>query len=284
MHEYRPVLRPVPRFEPPARPYPNESDRVFVVPERSYAGPRGVTDGRTGFPPQEAQDVTPAASVAEVPPGTEAQRNGCEPVARENGGSGSVVTGEDGPGPARTGRGGPAPAEPPRERARPRRTAGSDASSNGRSGNDPDTVACPGGVPRDPRRSRTGVVPDRGVPQGVRQVLRAGHTAAVADAREYAWCVLRIVLEVLDRRRPVAQLARFASPAVQAAVSTLVSGDRLRHRELGTAVLARVHAIGTDEGAVEVCGTYQRGSRHFAIAARIARTRTSGWRLTALRV
>lgn len=237
MHEYRPVLRPVPRFEPPARPYPSESDRAFVAPQRSRSGPCGVTDGgTTAFPAPEARGVTPAA------------------------------------------------AEPPRERGRPARTCGNKVSSDGRGGNDSVAAACSGGVPRDPRRSRVGAVPERGVPEGVRQVLRAEHTAAVADAREYSWRVLRIVLEVLDRRRPVAQLARFASPAVQAAVSTLVGGDHLRHRELGTAVLVRVHAIGIDEGAAEVCGTYQRGPRHFAIAARIIRTRTSGWRLTALRV
>ncbi|WP_157228713.1 Rv3235 family protein [Nocardia brevicatena] len=189
--------------------------------------------------------MTPATSATGISAAEKAQRSGCESVVR---------------------------------------TSGSDASSDGRFASDPAATACPAGIPRDRRRPRTGAVPDRGVPEGVRQVLRAGHTAAVADAREYSWHVLRIVLEVLDRKRPVAQLARFASPAVQAAVSTLVSGDHLRHRELGTAVLARVHAIGIDDLAAEVCGTYQRGSRHFAIAARITRTRTSGWQLTALRV
>ncbi len=226
MSEYRPVLRPVPRFEPSARRHPNEPDR---------------------------------------------------------GGSGSEVGGAVGSR-AETEGGGTTRATPPRERAHSQPTCGNAVVSKGRRGGGSVTAVCSSGVPRGRRRSRMGAVSGHGVPEGVRQVLRAGHTAAMAEAREYSWRVLRMVLEVLDRRRPVAQLARFASPAVQAAVGTLVGGNHLRHRELGTAVLARVHVIGGDDGAIEVCGTYQRGSRHFAIAARITRAPATGWQLTALRV
>lgn len=102
--------------------------------------------------------------------------------------------------------------------------------------------------------------------------------------KDFARLVLRIVLEVLDRRRPAAQLAHFATPPVLAALRTLVTGDHAPGRRLGPAVLSRVHVIAIDEHTAEVCASYQRGRRCFALAARITRSRASDWRLTALRV
>ena len=121
---------------------------------------------------------------------------------------------------------------------------------------------------------------------------RGGATGGVTDTageqarhpKDFARLVLRIVLEVLDRRRPAAQLAPFAAPPVLAVLRTLVTGDHAPGRRLGPAVLSRVHVIAIDEHTAEVCASYQRGKRCFALAARITRNRSSDWRLTALRV
>jgi len=105
-----------------------------------------------------------------------------------------------------------------------------------------------------------------------------------AEVGRFADRSLRAVLEVLDRRRPVGQLAGIADPLVLAAVRTLVTGDLAPRRELGPAILAgvRVRPVGAD--AAELCAGYERGGRRFALAARAVRGRRTGWRLTALRV
>lgn len=95
---------------------------------------------------------------------------------------------------------------------------------------------------------------------------------------------MRVALEVLDRRRSVAQLAAVADPTVIAAVRTLIGADLVPGRSLGVAVPIRVSVTLVDAKTAEVYAGYARGRRHFALAARIARTRSAGWRLTALRI
>ncbi|MEU7633556.1 Rv3235 family protein [Nocardia sp. NPDC049220] len=126
---------------------------------------------------------------------------------------------------------------------------------------------------------------------GVRNAMRRAHTGAIAQedetlsaARRFAATVVRVVLEVLDRRRPVPQLAGVADPTVIAAVRTLISADLVPGRSLGGAVPIRVSVIPVNVNTAEVYAGYSRGARHFALAARITRTRSAGWRLTALRI
>lgn len=95
---------------------------------------------------------------------------------------------------------------------------------------------------------------------------------------------MRIVLEVLDRRRPVAQLAVVADATVIAAMRTLIAADLVPGRALGAAVPIRVSVALVDAKTAEVYAAYARGARRFALAARIVRTRSAGWRLTALRI
>ncbi len=95
---------------------------------------------------------------------------------------------------------------------------------------------------------------------------------------------MRVVLEALDRRRPVSQLKVVADATVVSAVRTLIGGDLVPGRRKGVAVPVRVGVVLVDTRTAEVYAGYTRGGRHFALAARIARTRTTGWRLTALRV
>lgn len=123
---------------------------------------------------------------------------------------------------------------------------------------------------------------------GIRRTLRAVHAAeraAAADgATRFAERAVRMALEVLDRRRSVGQLAGLADPTVLAAVRTLVSADLVPGRALGSAVHLRVRLRLLDTDTAEVWAGYDRGGRRFALAARVARTRATGWRLTALRV
>ncbi|MGQ4596359.1 Rv3235 family protein [Nocardia sp. R6R-6] len=124
---------------------------------------------------------------------------------------------------------------------------------------------------------------------GVRSAVRRSHAAPREDetrsaARRFAELAVRIVLEVLDRRRPVPQLAVVADATVVAAVRTLLDARLVPGRGLGGAVPIRVSVALVDTRTAEVFAAYARGGRCFALAARIVRTRSAGWRLTALRI
>ncbi|WP_245545734.1 Rv3235 family protein, partial [Nocardia higoensis] len=118
--------------------------------------------------------------------------------------------------------------------------------------------------------------------------MRAAHAAerteASAEVAGFADRSLRAVLEVLDRRRPVEQLAGIADPLVLAAVRTLVARDLAPERALGSAVLARIDVRLVAADSAELWARYNRGGRRFALAAGAVRRRATGWRLTALRV
>ena len=104
------------------------------------------------------------------------------------------------------------------------------------------------------------------------------HTAA----RLFTEHTLRLVLEVLDRRRPPTQLRALVEPGlldmVRARSLTAFSG-----RALGTGTLERVHIRLVDPTTAEVFGTYSRGPRMFAIAARVTNRTAIGWQVTSLR-
>ncbi|WP_067574714.1 Rv3235 family protein [Nocardia acidivorans] len=100
---------------------------------------------------------------------------------------------------------------------------------------------------------------------------------------QFAGVALRLALEVLDGRRPPVQLRPLAEPGVIAALRTLAEHRQAPGCEFGAATLTRIDVIMTDSKAAEVCAGYDRGTRHFALAARIVRGR-SGWRLTVFRV
>ncbi len=101
-------------------------------------------------------------------------------------------------------------------------------------------------------------------------------------AKRFAERSLRLVLEVVDGRRGAPQLRPLVAPAVISAVETLVR-TCAADRSLGVAVLVGVHIVPARPGVVEVFGGYERGTRRFAIAARIV-ARRGEWRVTALRL
>ena len=102
---------------------------------------------------------------------------------------------------------------------------------------------------------------------------RPPHAAVV-----FADAALRRVLEVIDRRRPVAQLRPLVAPVL---IDTVVALARAPHT--ATATLRRVRLRMVDDEAAEVFGSYTRGTRVRAIAARIERHHDR-WRIVALQI
>ncbi|RDH77649.1 hypothetical protein DVS77_14840 [Mycolicibacterium moriokaense] len=115
----------------------------------------------------------------------------------------------------------------------------------------------------------------------------APEVAPPASAVAFADAAVRRVLEVLDRRRPIAQLRPVLTPPLLDMVFTLT-------RTAGpdkAAVLRRLRlrAAGVDDGdpprptAAEVFATYSRGRRVRAIAGRIE-LQEGRWRMVALQI
>ncbi|WP_280264900.1 Rv3235 family protein [Nocardia wallacei] len=136
----------------------------------------------------------------------------------------------------------------------------------------PGRGAAAGGPGGTPRRS----------PHDGRSTSYASSAETGSEATRFAERSLRLVLEVLDGRRPVGQLRPVAEPTVVAAVETLTRTGAA-DRRLGSAQLASVRATMVAPGTAEVFGGYDRGNRRFAVAARIV-ARRGDWRLSALRL
>lgn len=112
----------------------------------------------------------------------------------------------------------------------------------------------------------------------------------LADARRGAEQAFRLLLEVLDRRRPAEHMDKLFAPGVVEPVKTIVR-TRPPGLRLGTASLRRVHVSRAAPNAAEVFATYNRGQRVFAVAARLelrtarhTAARRTTWTVTSLRV
>jgi hypothetical protein len=104
------------------------------------------------------------------------------------------------------------------------------------------------------------------------------------QAASFADAALRRVLEVIDRRRPVAQLQGLLTTGL---VDSVLSANRFAAGHDGAAVLRRLRlqAVGAQDncGAAEVFGTYSRGPRLHAIACRIEQV-AGRWQVVALHI
>ncbi|WP_407443268.1 Rv3235 family protein [Rhodococcus sp. (in: high G+C Gram-positive bacteria)] len=89
-----------------------------------------------------------------------------------------------------------------------------------------------------------------------------------ATAHRFAEVALRLILEVVDGRRPVPQLTAVLEPTLVDAVSASRTSPT---GAAGTAVLLRTRVHAVDANTAEVFGTYARGDRVYAVAGRIAR-------------
>lgn len=103
------------------------------------------------------------------------------------------------------------------------------------------------------------------------------------SAREFAIAAMTVVLEVIDRRRPVSALEPLVSSPV---ADHVISRSRARYEAraasgsvqgAGAAGLRlhRVHIQFVDNGAAEFFGSYTRGERVRAFAGRMAATATT---------
>jgi Family of unknown function (DUF6459) len=122
--------------------------------------------------------------------------------------------------------------------------------------------------------------PLRPTPAGhvVRELPPPRSAAVFADA------ALRRVLEVADRRRPIAALRPLLTPPL---VDAMVALSRTPSKG-GSAVLRRVRVrtaevVDGEATAAEVFGTYTRGHRVHALAGRIEVV-SGRWRVVALQV
>jgi hypothetical protein len=94
----------------------------------------------------------------------------------------------------------------------------------------------------------------------------------------FADVALRRVLEVVDRRRPIAQLRPLVTPAL---IDTVTALTRAPHTAAAT--LRRVRVRMVDGEAAEVFATYTRAHRFRAIAGRIEHV-DDRWRIVALQI
>jgi hypothetical protein len=115
-----------------------------------------------------------------------------------------------------------------------------------------------------------------------RAPLRAVREAAPPhSAVVFADAALRRVLEVIDRRRPVAQLRPLVAPAL---VDSIIAMTRSAHTAAARLRRVRLRPVdGAHETQAEVFGTYTRGPRIRAVAARIEFT-GGRWRIAALQL
>jgi hypothetical protein len=118
-----------------------------------------------------------------------------------------------------------------------------------------------------------GEYPQRPVPRPVPREPLPPHAVVV-----FADAALRRVMEVVDRRRPIAQLRPLVAPAL---IDTVTALTRAPHTAAAT--LRRVRLRMVDGEAAEVFGSYTRGPRVLAVAARIELHRDR-WRIVALQL
>lgn len=103
------------------------------------------------------------------------------------------------------------------------------------------------------------------------------------SAHRFADLAMRLVLEVVDGRRPDTQLSTVLTPAL---VTTFSAAPRARS-EADSAVVLRARLQTLDARTAELFGSYARGHRVFAIAGRVVRAPARGhtrhgWVITTL--
>ncbi|MFY2788198.1 Rv3235 family protein [Rhodococcus sp. MALMAid1271] len=114
----------------------------------------------------------------------------------------------------------------------------------------------------------------------------AARPAVPADARSTAERAMRVLIEVIDRRRSADQLSGLFTASMIDLVRTIVRNPP-PGRRLGLATISRVHVVYRSEVSAEIFGSYTRGPRMFAFAGRIELAidpRRPGWTVTSLRV
>jgi hypothetical protein len=137
------------------------------------------------------------------------------------------------------------------------------------------------------RSSRRPLRPVERASSDVAPAAAASDLAPPPAAAAFADAALRRVLEVIDRRRPIAQLRPMLTPPLLDMVFTLTRGSGPAKAAVLRRVRLRTAAVDECESrqpmAAEVFATYSRGQRVRAIAGRIE-VKEGRWRLVALQV
>lgn len=153
---------------------------------------------------------------------------------------------------------------------------------------EPESQSLPGSARRSShvvlrRRISTAPRPGPGSqPEAVGDVL----APPMREVAVFADAALRRVLEVIDRRRPPAQLRPLLAPSL---VDSVLSVGRTARESAAVLRRLRVQPAGHPDptSAAEVFGSYSRGNRVHAIACRVERVRdakTNRWLLVALHI
>jgi hypothetical protein len=109
------------------------------------------------------------------------------------------------------------------------------------------------------------------------------------QAAVFADAALRRVLEVIDRRRPAAQLNPLLAPSLVDSVAAVGRSAASRNRDAAVLRRMRLQPAGHREpdSAAEVFGSYSRGNRMHAIACRVEQVAAAGgtrWMVVALHI
>jgi hypothetical protein len=89
------------------------------------------------------------------------------------------------------------------------------------------------------------------------------------EMRQFAIGAVKLVLEVMNRRRPVTQLSAVAIPHLTDQFRTLLSSGP--DRGAPPATLLRLHTQSIRPDVAEITVVYGRGNRVFAMGARVER-------------
>ncbi|HNM83893.1 MAG TPA: Rv3235 family protein [Mycobacterium sp.] len=106
-------------------------------------------------------------------------------------------------------------------------------------------------------------------------------SARLRSATIFADAALRVILEVIDRRRVPAQLRQLMAPGLIESVAACA-----RAAPVHSGVLRRVRLQPADaaETAFEVSATYTRGARTHAVACRVESAAGTAWQIVALHI
>ncbi|NUS45465.1 MAG: hypothetical protein HOQ24_17455 [Mycobacteriaceae bacterium] len=128
--------------------------------------------------------------------------------------------------------------------------------------------------------------PKSGMARDVRRAHITGHSGHDPEAQKFAEYALRLVLEVIDRKRIPATLAMTVDEHLLGQIRAIARGRlALPGRGQGAARPGKLMLRRQGPDDAEFYGTYTRAgatNRSFAIAGHIQRLPDLGWRLTAL--
>ncbi len=94
--------------------------------------------------------------------------------------------------------------------------------------------------------------------------------AVNVEIRQFATGAIKLVLEVMDRRRPIGHLARVALPHIADQFRVVLNAGGTT-RAPATSTLLRVHSQSSRPDAAEITVVYRRGERVHAMGARVER-------------